>query len=543
MKAAYYIKSIIPGAKILDVYKHKPIEDLPSGWDLADHIEEGGDPVKFIKEFTPYKSISVEIDPYQIYRKFIEDFYDFDSIEQINSRYWFYDTMSHFWCKISRNDIYSNFQRWLEDTGLQWMISAKKKATTFISDTRQYINTHSLGYIGVDPFLDSAIAPYIHLQNGAIKIKKDSIEWLPRGKYEESYFKGLYPINCLDFEFDFDTYKKVDPEKDCPAFHFFISDMISKIYMSKIDDNKKAQVISDTINYVAQIIAYSLSPVKPNEYFFGIYGDERTGKSFLLKLIKSIVGKDFCVEKKISDMDNRFASAGLWGKKIFIEPDLKTRHPLPEDFIKAYSGEQEITIEEKNLPPIDGVKTSISMFFISNYEFHTKGTEGLARRFMLIPFKNNIKKHDTRLLDKILGEYQHGKESGKMKGKTFDERPAILALAMKAWNNFCDHDFIMQVPEWIRTEKDIWLIESNSVVSFVEETYMQLANDTLITRTDMYDNYKEWCKEEGRKPLGKKNFYEEIRRDKRIESMKSGGYDNFIIKPPVNEEFGEDIPF
>jgi len=456
MKAAYYIKAQLPGAKILDIYRAKPIEDLPSGWDIADHIEDGGDPNKFIKEFTPYKSISVEIDPYQVYRKFIEDFFDYDSLEQTNGGFWYYYKDEHFWRKVLKQDIHCNFQRWLEDTGLQWVIAKKKKATTFINDTKQYIDRHSLGYVGNNPFKDAAVSPYLHLNNGAIHITKEKIEWISRDKYGEDYFKKLHPINCLDFDFDFNSYKNINPERDCPAFYFFVKEMIPREYMSKLSEGEQKQAIDDTLNFLTQIIAYSLSTIKPNEYFFGIYGNQRTGKSFLLKIIKSIVGPEFCVEKKIADMDNRFASSGLWGKKIFVEPDLKTRQPLPEDFIKAYAGEQEITVEEKNMQAIDGVKTSIAMFFISNYEFHTKGLEGLARRLVMIPYKNAIKKHDARLLDKILGEIKHGKESGAMIDKKFDERPAILALAMRAWERFCDNDYLIESPEWAQREKDIW---------------------------------------------------------------------------------------
>ena len=539
MKAAYFIKSCLPTAKILDVYRHKPIDENPGGWDIADHIEEGGDPVKFIKEYTPYKSISVEIDPFQVYRKFIEDFFDYDSLEQINGGFWYYYKEEHFWRKIFKNDIHCNFQRWLEDTGLQWMISKKKKATTFINDTKQYIDRHSLGYISNNPFKDSAVSPYIHLKNGAIHITKDKIDWIDRTKYGEEHFKKLYPINCLDFTFDYDNYKNTKPEKDCPAFYFFIKEIIPKEYMKKLNKSEQEKAIHDTLNYLSQIIAYSLSPIKPNEYFFGIYGNQRTGKSFLLKVIKSIVGSEFCVEKKISDMDNRFSSSGLWGKKIFIEPDLKTRQPLPEDFIKAYAGEQEITIEEKNMQAIDGVKTSIAMFFISNYEFHTKGLEGLSRRLVMIPYKNAIKKHDVKLLDKILGKAKHGFESGAMIGKIFDERPAILALAMKAWERFCDNDYLIECPEWAQREKDIWLIESNSVSKFMEETYYSQVKKVNIPRTDIYDKYKEWCSDEGRKPLGKKNFYEEVRRDDRVSELKISGLDNFIIEPNPDDE----IPF
>ena len=126
--------------------------------------------------------------------------------------------------------------------------------------------------------------------------------------------------------------------------------------------------------------------------------------------------------------------------------------------------------------------------------------------------------------------------------KKFDERPAILALAMKAWERFCDNDYLIESPEWAQREKDIWLIESNSVVKFMEETYFNQAQKTNISRNEIYDSYKSWCTEEGRKPLGKKNFYEEVRRDTRVEELKFGGLYNFIIDPGQPEPTDE-IPF
>lgn len=544
MKAAQYIKSQLPTAKILEVYKHKPLESDPHGWDIADFIEEGGDPVSFISDYTPRYSISVEIDPYQVYRKFIEKYYDMDNLEQVNGGFWEYSNDRHYWSRALKNDIYCNLQRWIEQTGLQWIIPKKKKATSFINEVKQYIDRHSSGFITENPFKDSAVSPFIHLKNGALKITKKEIEWFPRDKFGEDFFKQKFPINCLDFSYDNKRSNKIDPEKDCPAFYFFVKEMIPRDYIDKADPGERQAIIEETLLFLSQIIAYSLSPVKPNEYFFGIYGNQRTGKSFLLKIIKSIVGPEFCVERKIADMDNRFASSVLWGKKVFIEPDLKTRATLPEDFIKAYAGEQEITVEEKNMPAIDGVKTSLSLFFISNYEFHAKGVEGLARRLVMIPYKNNIKNHDADLLDKILGILPHGIESGESSGETFDERPAILSMAMQAWLKFCEDSYMIKSPKWATDEKDLWVLESNTAAKFLEETYWTSEDSRVtVTRSNLYDKYKDWCSEEGRKPLGKKNFYEEVRRDVRSEEVKSGGYEAFILDSTKSEEPKDQIPF
>jgi len=543
-KTAHYLKSILPTAKILDIYRAKPIETDPHGWDIADFTEEGGDPVKFIKEYMPYKSLDVEVYSYHVYRKFIDDFYYYDSLDQIEGWYWQYEKEKHFWKKANKPDINCNLQRWLEDTGLQWVISEKVKATGFINEVKQYIDRHSLGYISDNPFKNSSISPYVHFQNGAVLMMKDSIEWISRHKYGEDYFKKLYPTYCLDFDFDYKSYKTIDIKESCPAFFYFIKGLIPEEYLLKLDDEDEYnEVLTETINYISQIIAYTLSAEKPNEYIFGIFGAQRTGKSFFIEIIKSIIGDEFCIETPISNMENnRFAAAQLWDKKVYIEPDLKTRHQLPEDFIKAYSGRQSITIEAKNKDPVSGVKISISMFFLSNYEFQVKGIEGVERRMMMLPYRNKIKKPDTRLLEKITGKYPHGKESGLKEGEVFDERPVIIALAFQGWDNFCNNNHEITVPHWITEIKEQWVIESSSVLSFLDEKYFSNSINKQISRSDLYSEYKEYCNDDNKKPYGKKNFYSEVRKDNRVEELKIGGVYNFIITS-IKDTTEKEIPF
>jgi phage/plasmid-associated DNA primase len=150
--------------------------------------------------------------------------------------------------------------------------------------------------------------------------------------------------------------------------------MIPREFIDGAKPEDIAKVIYDTLMYFAQILAYTISSTKPNEYIFGLYGNERTGKSFFVSIVKKLIGVQFCSERSIEEMNNnRFAISSLWGKKVYIEPDLKTRQSLPEAFIKAHAGETITTIEAKNKDAVDGVKMSLAMYFGSNYEFYVHG--------------------------------------------------------------------------------------------------------------------------------------------------------------------------
>ncbi len=100
------------------------------------------------------------------------------------------------------------------------------------------------------------------MQNGAIKITKENIEWQEREKYGEDYFKKLHPIHCLDFSFDFKNYNKVNPEKDCPAFYFFCKEMIPVDYMDSLSDEEK-ETISKMLksSCLSRVIIIILRPI------------------------------------------------------------------------------------------------------------------------------------------------------------------------------------------------------------------------------------------------------------------------------------------
>lgn len=525
IKAALYIKSVLPQAKILDVYSYIDIE-VANGFDIADYAEKELDPLDFIEKFLPENSIDIPLDPLDYKDYFVKDYYGETGLRQFGGSFWAYDSGRHFWRKVIKNDIFCNMQNWLIQTTLQYRIKAKTEPTSFINKMKNYIDRHSVGYISDNPFLDAAIKPWVHFDNGAVNIKRGSLEWTDRSEMEEEYFRDLYPLTCLDFSLDFKDYKDVKPEKDCPLFYKFCSETIPSEYLKDIPLEDLDKEYKQSLDFFCQIMAYSLSPIKGNEYFFALWGKEGTGKSFFMEILMSIVGTDFCVIRPSKDTENnRFASAGLWGKKVYIEPDLKARKALNDDFIKAYAGEQTITVEEKNEPAKDGVKISLAMFFLSNYEFKTAGQEGLKRRIVLVPFLNEIpdNKKDRHMKNKILGKIPHDN------GQTFDERPAITALILQALEEYQKNNNSFTVPKWANAAKEKWSIESNTVSSFLHNEYFDCGFSDSVSRPVLYDQYKAWCETEDRKPYGKMNFFQEMRLQKNVKEIKAGGANMFKI--------------
>ena len=530
-KSARKIKTRIPHAKIIIDGNFK---------ECANHLHV------FDKKL---KISELEIPPpdsFEFYEFFIHSIYGDENLEQRNGIFWRYKGEYHHWKQEEFKDIKTRFQLWFKkkrkDMGislLDYVRSEGLAINKFMNNTLEFIARHATSEMDDNPFKDSAISPYIHLENGMIHISKKGkmTEWMERKNKNEDFFRKKYPVHCCDFSLDKKMLTNVSIEES-PAFKYVLDGFIPK-NLGNLPPIEKRR----TYDFFSQVIAYSISPIKPTEYFFGLYGNEGTGKSFFVDIIKDVIGENFFLERPIDEMtvNNRFASSDFWGSKVYVEPDMKTNSILPEAFIKTFAGQKQITLEKKHNQPERGVNISIAMFFVSNFDFITKGMEGLARRVIYIPFKNSIDHPDRTLRDKIKGWEAKGVESGKFKGEQFDERPIILALAMKGWKEFLKNGSNFTMPQWIRTAKEDWIQKSDTVRGFIKENYFDKQVWYEIQRKDLFVKYTEWCKEEMDKhPYGKTKFYEEMDRMKYVIKKKKTG-DNYYEFHPELKGVGDPL--
>jgi len=500
---------------------------------------------RFTKNKDTYSSLN---DPYELYIMFLHEFYGHECLDHIDDVFWRYQEDEHYWVQENKSNIQSNFQTWMltprgkdKISIVDYLRADGENPNLIINKSLEYISRHSAGEIYGNPFKKSALSPYIHLKNGALFLERKNKyhEWFSRQENNEHFFRKKYPVHCCEFEFNEKHLENIDIN-ETPVFKYIIDSFIPNDLKLSKDETQK------TYEFFCQIIAYALSPIKPTEYFFGLYGGEGTGKSFFIEILKDIIGREFFVERPIDEMtgNNRFASSSFWGSKVYVEPDMKTDAILPESFIKAFAGEKNITVEQKNKQEIKDVGISIAMFFVSNFDFITKGMIGIARRIIYIPFKNKIEKPDRLLRYKIRGKEKKGAESGKEKGKQYDERPAILALAVKSWKTFIKNNSNFTIPEWINESKDEWKNKSNTVMGFLNDNYFTHKKYADISRKDLYDEYVEWCKNEaGHRELGKRRFNEEIDRTKDIKVIRRSNGMRVIFFENKKWDASESDPF
>lgn len=546
-KAADKIRhNYLPQANILNLEKL----EKPEKWDLADAAKEGlnlEELIEFLIEDTK-EDLYIDSDPEYAADLFLKERYNNYNLNQLDGVFWRYLEKKHYWERIDYSNIKSDIQIFLREKGFfSYLGNIDKSKTHFKNQVASFIQDHSLGYFKGNPFIDSAVAPYIHIKNGVIEITDSGFNFISRSEKKEDYFRKLYPVNCFDFEYDKENEGKVNYlnlKKYAPTFHYYVKSIIPQ--NTELQKENFQEELFMTLKFVCQMIAYCMSPMKKRPYFFSFYGAEDTAKSSLFYLVREFIGEQFTINRSIADMESsRFSTSDLWGAKLFVDEDMQENTMIPAAFIKKYSGNQSITIERKRENAQHGVKVSVAMFFVSNYKLKAYGIEGLKRRAIIAKFENKVpKKPDSDLMKRISGKKPHNELTPEYEGKTFDERSFILHLIMQEWEEMSQNGYRIVTPSWIIKSTDELLSEMTSGSEYLKDAaagYRESVTPGIKYSIDeFFKDYKDWCSDEGRKPRGKDRFEEEIKRDlERLEPSRTSNRRKGVYKL-LKKDYDED---
>lgn len=516
-KAGLYLKDLLETDSAVEMLE---IKEKPDKWDIADAHDEGLDIVDFIDKCPRHNSLLPET-PYDAFIKAITEIYGIDNLDQYEGYYYVYNEGKHYWTMRLQCTIEADLQTWITKNLKMYLDQEEKAIHTFISNVKSFVKSYQRTFFEVNPFKNTAISPYIHVKNGAIEITEDGFLFHKRSEKTENFYRELYPMNCLDVDFDMKYYEEDNMQKNAPMFYKYVCDMIP----DGIAKNNKAEEMM-TFDMFSQIIGYTLNPIKRKPYFFAFYGKQESGKSFFIDILKTIIPTDFFTETPVKNMDNKFASSSLFGSKIYVDDDFKAGASLPDDFIKAYSGKKTISIEYKNQNTIKGVAISVAMFFLSNHVFTVQGgPEGIERRFVFLPFRKSIKKPDIYMLDKMTGLMKKNAD-----GEKFDERAAILGFALRGIKLMQENNFDFVMPKWVQLERAEWLQNSSSITQFLFEEIYDTRKGEIFSPQALYEDYKSWCAKNDKKAYGRNSFYESLKQDEKIDFYHDVYGNHFKIK-------------
>lgn len=340
---------------------------------------------------------------------------------------------------------------------------------------------------GAKPSLNKLAIYYIRhiLDDSNVTINHDVINYrnglfdLNEKKFL-AFTPNIFTINQLNVDY-------VEDEQSNPVVDKFLLDICN----------------SDTIRVKAllQLIGYCLTTRNNIQKFVLFYGPKGSnGKSFTLKVIEAIIGKENVSHKGMELLAEGFEVKGIYGKQLNISFELPVTKIKDTSVLKATTTGDTIETKVKWNPDTLRITSNIKHIFATNYlpEVSDK-TNGFYRRVHIIPFENQFDPSDTSfneqdilaldslnyLARRALNEYLEMLDTGKLIFANEEESKQYVA------------EFENQ---------------NDSVKAFVTFTLEPFKGDACkFDRKSFFDMYKDYCSENFVKPVGKHQFLTELR--------------------------------
>lgn len=256
----------------------------------------------------------------------------------------------------------------------------------------------------------------------------------------------------------------------CPVFMQFLSEALSP----------------DDIPVLQEYIGYALSTSTRGNAFLVLYGPGRTGKSVVIKLLENMAGREHCTSIPIQNLNDRFMPAQLQGKLLNLVAELPSK-PIEDSFnLKALTGNDAITVEQKNQKPFQ-LHSLAKLIFSANNLPRNLGdkTNGFYRRLLIIemPFVVPPEKVDPYLLDKLVLE-----------------KPGIFAWAMEGLRRLDSRNYTFEPSENSNRLAEEYRQDSDNVLQFIEEEIVVEPDPSFeewCYCRELYTVYQEWCRQVG----------------------------------------------
>ena len=250
------------------------------------------------------------------------------------------------------------------------------------------------------------------------------------------------------------------------------------------DDEESVEAIRDWFAYV-------LSGRTDLQKILVIIGPIRSGKGTISRVLTAMLGKGHVTNPTLSSLGTEFGLAPLLGKSLAIIGDArlgrKTDSRAVIERLLSISGEDALTINRKFRDQVT-VRLPTRFMIISN-ELPAFGdaSGAIASRFII-----------TTLTESFLG-----KENIRLEHELLAELPGILNWALDGL------DRISRRPFTVPKSSEEAVIALQDVVSpmsaFVRDRCDQGADFEVLIDT-LYQGYRDWCQDNGIKPLTKQLF-------------------------------------
>ncbi len=187
--------------------------------------------------------------------------------------------------------------------------------------------------------------------------------------------------------------------------------------------------------------------------------------------------------QRVEDLNtNRFAIGSLFGKRLFVDDDVKQGARLPDGTLKMISEEKLVSGELKYKETFNFIVRTVPVLLCNNIPSLTDLSLGMRRRLMVIPFDRTFTNadKDIHLFDRIWANELRG----------------VLNRALAGYKRFVKRGSQFKLPVAVIAASGRWLQQSNPLPAFLAERCIQKADGRCLMAT-FYRAYSDWTREMG----------------------------------------------
>jgi len=316
-------------------------------------------------------------------------------------------------------------------------------------------------------------------------------------KEQKLCLQTFNPADFLTYQLPFNY----DAEAACPLFDKFLLRVVPDV-SSRLVLQEFAGFIFTDLNLEKMLV---------------LLGGGGNGKSVYFNVLNALVGKDNVLNYPLAMFAHEYNRAKL--SNILVNYSSEKGFDLNPDIFKTLISGEPLQARE---PYGKSFQIHNKGKFISNCNElprETESTDAYFRRFVIVPFEAKISEEekDIDLANKIINSELPGVFNWVLQGLNRIVQQKKFTQCLRAENAL--HEFRKQ---------------ADSVQLFIEENKFAPSDRNKEVLRQVYADYKEFCKEDNYKPLGKNRF------SKRLESkgfeqtrMGDGSTAFYMIKESV----------
>ena len=232
------------------------------------------------------------------------------------------------------------------------------------------------------------------------------------------------------------------------------------------------------------------------EKFLVMVGDGANGKSTVANILVRMLGEENVSHVPLDRIGGEFRLWQMMNKQANIVADMNRMEKVEEGLLKSLVSGDPIQINRKNQPPVTMRPTAKLIFGTNSLPPISDRSNGVWRRMITIPFLEHF---DEDRRDRCRAEQLR------------DELPGIFNWVLEGARRLLQQDGFTPCAICSGCLSD-YRVASDPIAQFVESCTRVHPDNTRasVQCKVLYDSYRNWCEENGRRHVNSSEFGRQI---------------------------------